>query len=342
MEAKTITGKSIEEKVIQWGISKDLQADVRLEPNACKLYVMDVSLGCPIQCIYCMFSPLELMVYKLQYPGYKGEVVPLKLDKFLAREEFPPVVYLSYASDPLGNPELVKKTITVLKKLFSNNVHVLILSKGIFTGELVEVLRTRPDLLEIQVGITNCDDERNKIIEPGAPPYGRRIENLKKLAAIEGLRSLVVRIDPMFPGIDDTRENLERILDDAGSIGVKRAVMSYLLLPLRMREELKRNEFIRKAVEATSEKTPTISEQEVYSFPFEEKIKKFTFFDELCRNRGMTMAVCGCKEHRFKDTNFGWTCFPYFTKEKREELSKHFKIKLATSHLKCNDTERQE
>lgn len=325
------------EKKINWGISSDLQADIRLEPNACKLYVMDISLGCPFQCMYCLFSPLELMVYKLQNPAYSGDVLPLKLDRFLGREEFPPVVYLSYASDPLGNQELINNTIMVIKKLFSHNVHILLITKGLFTEELLEVIRMRPDLMEVQVGVTNCRDKRNKIIEPGAPSYEKRRENLKKLAAVEGLRSLVVRLDPLFPGIDDTEENIKTVIGHAADLEVKRAVMSYLVLTPGMKENLKANEFTRVAAEALVEKTPTISEQELYSYPFDEKIKKFIRFDEICQEKGIKMSVCGCKEHRFKETNFGWTCFPFFTKEKREELSKNSRFKLDTSHLKCQD-----
>ncbi|MCU0286865.1 MAG: radical SAM protein [Acidobacteria bacterium] len=325
------------EKKINWGISADLQADVRFEPNACKLYVMDISLGCPFQCNYCLFSPLELMVYKLKNPGYQGDILPLKLDKFLAREEFPPVVYLSYASDPLGNRELIANTITVLKKLFSHNVHILLITKGIYNDELLQVIGMRPDLMEVQVGVTNCTEERNKIIEPGAPSYEVRRENLEKLAAVKDLRSLVLILDPLFPGIDDTEENIGKVIGDAAALGIKRAVMSYLVLPPGMKDKLRNNEFTRSAAEAISEKTPTISQQELYSFPFEMKIEKFTRFDEICRNKGIKMSVCGCKEHRFKETNFGWTCFPFFTKEKREELSKNSSFKLDTSHLKCHD-----
>lgn len=327
----------VTEKGIVWGISKDLQSDIRFEPNACKLYVMDISLGCPMQCVYCLFSPLELMVYKLQNPGYKGDILPLKLDKFMRRTEFPPVVYLCYSSDPLGNEELTASTLRVLEKLFANNVHVLLLSKGLFSNHMIDMVKKRPDLMEIQVGLTNFDNKRNKVIEPGAPSYEARMENIEKLGRIEGLRSLVVRMDPMFPGIDDTDENITRIMDDASQRGVKRAVMSYLVLPQSMKLTLSKNDFLADAVAAVSEITPTISEQELYSFPFEEKIAKFSHFEELCRERGIQMSVCGCKEHRFKETKFGWTCFPFFSKEKRDELSRDFDIKLDTSHLKCHD-----
>lgn len=329
------------ENNINYGITKDLQADIRYEPNACKLWVMDLSLGCPMQCIYCLFSPLELMIYKLQNPGYKGEILPLKLDNFLRREEFPPVVYLSYSSDPLGNDQLIDNTIIVLERLFQRNIHVLLLTKGLFNQKLLEMVKKRPDLMEIQVGITNHQTKRNEIIEPGAPTYSQRMENLEKLSAIEGLRSLVVRLDPLFPGIDDTLENVEKIVSDASKLGVKRAVMSYLVLPRSMMEKVKQEDYLRPSVEKLTQQTPTISEKELFSYPLEKKLETFTQMEALCRRYGMDMAVCGCKEHRFRETktSFGRTCFPFFTIQKREELSSDFSIKLETSHLLCADSD---
>lgn len=320
------------EQKINWGISKELQADIRYEPNACKSYVMDISLGCPHRCIYCLFSPLELMVYKLQNPEYKGNVLPLKLDKFLSRKEFPPFIYLCYACDPLGNQQLVQRTITVLKKLFSHNVAVLFITKGILTDDLLDVIRMRPDLMEMQIGITNFDDRRNKVVEPAAPSYENRLENFKKLADIKGLGSATVRIDPLLPSIDDTRENIERITDDVSSLGVKEAIIGYVILTKDLRERLKQDEFTRQAAQALSEKTPTISEREIYSFPFEEKVQNLRLFEKICQKKGMKMSVCGCKDHKLKETSFTWICHP-FNRTRREELEKQTGFSMEVSHL---------
>jgi DNA repair photolyase len=307
-------------KIINYGISEDLQTDIRYEPNACKGYVMDISLGCPHHCIYCLFSPLEILVYKLKNPGYKDDILLLKLDKFLAREDFPPAVYMCYSSDPLGNPQMIQNTITVLKKLFLHDTSVFFISKAVFTDEIIEVIRQRPDLMEIQVGITSCSDQRNKIIEPGAPPYGKRLENLEKLSEIKGLGSLTVRIDPMMPSIDDTDENIQKLLDDISRLGVKEVVMGYVILTKSMREGMKRNEFLKSSAAALTEKTQTISEQELFSIPFAEKEKKFYRFQEMCKARGIKMAVCGCKDQKLKTTSLEWICHP-FNRKRRQELA---------------------
>ncbi|MDZ7832040.1 MAG: radical SAM protein [Desulfobacterales bacterium] len=305
-------------KNIHFGIRKDMQADVRPEPNACKGYVMDLSLGCAHNCIYCIFSPLEKKVHKLFHPDYNNRVIPLKIDQFLERKEFPPVVYLSYASDPLSRADIIETTKTVLKLLFSRNVSVFFLTKGLFTEDLIDVIRMRPDLMGIQVGITSPDAKRNKIIEPGAPAYESRLKNFEKLAGIPGLGCLAVRIDPLFPGIDDTVENIERMIADIRHLGVREAVFGYLILTEAMRESLKKNEYLRASMEALSEKTPTISNRSLFSFPLVKKVEKLALFQNLCHKKNVSMSVCGCKDERLKDLPFQWVCHPFNRKDRTD------------------------
>jgi DNA repair photolyase len=302
-----------------WGITEDLEAQVRYEPNACKGYVIDVSLGCPHHCVYCLFSPLELLVYKLKNPSYKGAVLPLKLDKFLTTESFPPAVYMCYSSDPLGNSEVAKNTYEILKKFMKHSVHVFFISKGIFPVEILELISSHPHLMHIQVGISNFNDSRNRIIEPGAPTYEQRIQNLKKLGEIKGIANLAVRIDPLFPVIDDTEENIRTIIKTVAEIGVPEAVLGYLIVTKDMRVKLCRNEFTRDAANCLTEKTNTISKQELYSIPFGKKVEKLYRFNEICKENHVYMAVCGCKDEKLKESDLEWICHP-FNRSKRTEL----------------------
>jgi DNA repair photolyase len=301
-------------ETIKFGIRKDLQADIRHEPNACNGYVMDLTLGCSHHCIYCLFSPLEKKVYKLFNRDYNNDVITLKLDRFLEREEFPSAVYLSYACDPLADREVIESTKTVLKKLFSHNVSVFFLTKGLFTDDVLDVISMRPDLMVIQVGITNFDRKRNCVLEPDAPTYEQRLDNFRKLSRINGLRSLTVRIDPMFPVLDDNLENIERIIEDTSALGVTEAVFGYVILTEAMRESLKENEYLKTSMEALSEKTPTISNRPLFSFPFNEKVKKFDLFQDLCRRKNIAMSVCACKDERLKNLALEWICHPFYRK----------------------------
>jgi DNA repair photolyase len=308
-------------EAIQFGIRKDLQADVRHEPNACDGYVLDLSLGCPHKCVYCIFSPLETKVYRLFDPAYRGQVIPLKLDRFMAKKSFPPMVYMCYACDPLAGPHMVESTKLVLKKLFEHNVSVFFITKGIFPDDVLEVIALRPDLMEIQVGLTSRNAERNKLIEPGVPSYEKRLDNFAKLMQIPGLGSLVARLDPLFPAIDDDPEGIAAVLADVSELGVKEAVFGYVILTEALREKLRKVPYLEASMGALSEKTPTISTRPLYSFPFDEKVKKFAAFHALCQEYGMTMAACGCKDERLKSLSMEWVCHPFRRENSRWLLS---------------------
>ena len=186
--------------------------------------------------------------------------------------------------------------------------------------------------MEIQVGIANCDDKRNKIIEPQAPTYRERLGNLERLAAIDNLGSLVVLVDPLLPVIDDTDENIGHIIDDVSRLGVKEVVMGYVILTKNRVETLKKTEFTREAAMAMTEKTPTISEQELYSLPFDKKLERLRHFRQMCEAKGVLLSVCGCKEKRFKETDFEWFCHP-FNRARREEFAQKTGAQLEMDHL---------
>lgn len=322
------------ESKINWGINKELQAGIRYEPNACRFYVVDISLGCPHHCMYCLFSPLEIKAYKVQNPSYKGDILPLKLDNFLAMEKYPAGVYLCYSSDPLGNQELTQSTITVVKRLLEHNVTILLISKGIFTEEFLDIIRQRPELMHIQVGMTSTDEHRNRIIEPGAPSYEKRLENLKKLTSIKGWGALSVRLDPLLPTIDDTLENVGKIIDTASGLGVTEAVIGYIILTKAMVENWKQNQFTRPAAEALTAKTTTISGQDLYSIPYEEKIQNLSRFEELCRSKGVKMSVCACKDEKLKETSLEWICHPFNRKKREEMMAAAPEFPVEVFHLK--------
>lgn len=319
---------------INWGITKDLQADIRYEPNACKNYVMDMSLGCPHHCLYCIFSPLEMKAYQLQNPDYKEETVLLKLDRFLEREDFPPCVYLSYSSDPLGNEDIINSTITVVNRLLEHNVNILFVSKGIFTDGILEAFAKKPQYIHVQVDVTSADQYRNSIVEPYAASYEERMNNVKKLASIKGLGNLNVRIDPMLPNIDDQPENIKKVAGDALRLGATEVIAGYVLVTGTVKQAWMKNEFLRPCAEALSEVTPTISGQQLFSLPFDDKLERLTRVEQLCKEAGIKMACCGCKDVRLKQTDFEWICHP-FNRQMREKMMKENPgYVLETEHLK--------
>lgn len=317
------------DKII-WGVSKDLQADVRYEPNACEGYTMDVSIGCPHHCVYCIFSLLEQKVYKLQNPKYDGSSIPMQLDNFMKRVDFPPALYLCYSSDPFGNERIADVSETVIRKLIDNNVNIMISTKGRLTRGVLDAMRIKPELIHFQMGMTSADDERNRIVEPGAPLFEERLECLKKVQEIPGIAKIGVRIDPMLPGIDDTDESIDKILSSID--GVENVVVSYVILTLGMRELWMKHDYLAKSATLLTEKTSTISERELYSLPFEQKLENLHRFRDLCLTHGKYMSTCGCKDERMKTTDLEWVCHP-FNKSKRQEYIDNTSYTVEISHF---------
>lgn len=320
------------ENKLNFGIRKDLSADIRYEPNACKGYVLDVSLGCPHHCIYCLFAPLENRAYRLMNPGYTDTVIPLNLDKLRERTEFPPVVYLCYSSDPLGDERLVNLTLEALDILFKHNVSILMITKGVFTDEVIEKIKERPELLNIQIDVSSSDPDRNSKIEPQAPTYAQRLENIRKLKKIDKLCSLTLRMDPLLPNLDDSEENIRSILKDVQPLGIKEVMTGYIVLTRNMKNTWLKDSYLAPIASELTEITPTISGQELFSLPFEEKLKRFDKMRKICAEYDIQICVCGCKDERYKKTDLEWICHPY-NRQKRIELAADSNVVLEYDHL---------
>lgn len=326
------------EKKLNYGVRKDLKTDIRYEPNACKGYVLDVSLGCPHHCIYCLFAPLENRVYRFMNPEYKDSVIPLNMELLRKRTKFPPAVYMCYSSDPLANEQLIKLSLEAMDILFENNVSILFITKGIFTDEVLEKIKERPELLNIQIDVSSADSYRNARIEPHAPTYKQRLENIRKLKKIEGLASLSLRMDPLLPNLDDTDENLHAVLNDVSALGIKEIMTGYLILTRNMKNSWLKDQYLSPIAEIMTETTPTISEQELFSIPFDEKIRRLSHMQEICAEYGVRICVCGCKDERYKSSCFEWICHPY-NRKKRIELQSNSSMILEYDHMEGNGDE---
>lgn len=315
---------------LNYGITMDLMADIREEDNACNGFTMDVSLGCPHHCVYCIFSQLEQKVYKLQNPKYNGSTIPMCLDKFMQRTDFPPVVYMCYSSDPFGNEEINRVSSAAIRKLVENNVHVFISTKGRLSDEAIETLKIRPELIHFQMGIASHDDARNKIVEPGAPCFEERLEWLHRVEEIKNIGDITVRMDPLLPGIDDNEDNIRKVLSKIGS--VENVVIGYVIMTSNMRNTWSKVDFLAKSASLLTERVNTVSGNELYSIPFDDKVEKLTRFREICKEYGKIMRTCGCKDERLKQTNLDWICHP-FTKKVREELISNSTYKVRENHF---------
>lgn len=127
------------------------------------------------------------------------------------------VVEMSSSSDPY--PPVEKQlylTRRVLEVFHKHSIRVLITTKSDLVVRDSDLLLSMP--VAVMITITGLDDSVAKKLEPGAPPYSRRLRAVKTLSK-QGI-PVGVRVDPIIPGLNDDpamlRELVYRIKEYGG------------------------------------------------------------------------------------------------------------------------------
>ncbi len=136
----------------------------------------------------------------------------------------------------------------------------------------------------VQITMTTYDDELCKIIEPNVCTTGRRFEVLQEMQRA-GIPT-VVWLCPILPFINDTRENIEGILDYCIRAGVKGIVCFSMGVTLREGDR----EYFYKALD---EHFPGLRRKyqqtygHAYEVPSPNHEELMALFEETCRSAGI-------------------------------------------------------
>jgi hypothetical protein len=264
---------------------------VEFEPRFCGNHVVDVTAGCSFACIYCPFSDIGAHRYGASNP------IGLDVDR-LGELPAPPSVFLSPASDAF-TPQAAPRTHAVLEHLLPAGTTVGILTKGIIPDRTLDLLAAYPRQVEgVGIGVTSLDDARNAVLEPGCPPAADRLQNLDRLAA----RNLIaaIRIDPMFPVLDDEPVALARLLDEAARRRANAVTATYVFAWGRYLRRLRRQPLLAESVALLTEVAP-MEGGTAFSVPLEHKLETYTRLASMARDRGLYFTTCGCKDLRLRD-----------------------------------------
>jgi DNA repair photolyase len=282
------------------------RAEVRVEfePRFCSNHVIDSTAGCSFGCIYCPFSDIAARRRGARRPTTLAlpSTEPLPA---------PPSVFLSPASDPF-TPQAAATTHDVLCSLLPRGTRVGILTKGVIPDRTIDLLAAYPSQVEgIGIGVTSLDERRNRVLEPGCPPAVERMTNLDRIAR----RGLVaaLRIDPMFPELDDGRRALEELLDEAKRRGANAVTATYVFAWGRYLRRLRAHPIVAPALAHLTEVAP-MEGGIALSVPLGRKLATYSLLAELARQRGLYFNTCGCKDLRVRDAaQFPTSCRnPFF------------------------------
>lgn len=264
---------------------------IGFEPRFCSNHVVDLTAGCSFGCIYCPFSDIEARRL--------GMDRPTALDMSpLPSLPAPPTVFLSPSSDPF-TPQAAPSAHDLLRQLLPRGTVVGILTKGVIPERTLDLLASYPDQVEgVVVGVTSLDDARNRVLEPGCPPVRERLGNIERAAR----RSLPValRMDPLFPLLDDAPQAMAALLDEAAARGAGGITATYVFAWGRYLRRLRREPLLAESCTLLSEKAP-MEGGTAFSVSLSRKLDTYAQLAELARARGMLFNTCGCKDLRVRD-----------------------------------------
>ena len=195
---------------------------------------MNIYRGCTHGCIYC---DGRSDCYQLKHRFEDIEVkqnAPELLDKALKSKRKKCMIGTGYISDPyLHCEEEIKLTQKCLKVILKNEFGLAIQTKSDRILRDIDLLDeiNKTAKCVVQMTLTTYDDELCKIIEPNVCNTKRRIEVLEQMRE-RGIPT-VVWLSPILPFINDTKENIQAILEECVRTEVKGVINCGMGVTLR-------------------------------------------------------------------------------------------------------------
>ena len=195
---------------------------------------MNIYRGCTHGCIYC---DSRSKCYQFTHLFEDVEVkqnAPQLLEKALQSKRKKCMIGTGAMSDPYMHCEkelrLTRKCLEIINK-YGFGVAIQTKSDRILDDiDLLDEINRKSKTV-VQMTLTTYDDELCRIIEPHVCNTKRRIEVLEKMKERE--IPTVVWITPLLPFINDTKENVEAIVNECVRVGVKGIIDFGMGLTLR-------------------------------------------------------------------------------------------------------------
>ncbi|MBP8083941.1 MAG: radical SAM protein [Spirochaetes bacterium] len=184
-------------------------------------YNMNIYKGCCHGCIYCDSRSDCYQIDNFDEVRSKENALVL-IDRDLKSKRRKGVVGTGAMSDPY-NPfereyELTRGALELINKY---GFGISIATKSDLVTRDIDLLKqiSLHSPVLIKITITTCDDELSRKIEANAPVSSRRFEAVKKLSD-NGIFAGVLMM-PILPFIEDSEENIIKIIDKAHESGAK-------------------------------------------------------------------------------------------------------------------------
>ncbi|MEM2372420.1 MAG: radical SAM protein [Thermofilaceae archaeon] len=247
-------------------------------------YTVNPYTGCSHACLYCYASSY---IRRFFQPRPK---VGFLRRSFNDLKRLPPIsiINISSSSDPYQPCELEYQYTRHLLEVIAGKHIVEVVTKSDLVVRDIDLLKRGFSI--VSVTLTTLDESLAARLEPGAPPSKRRIEAMGKLSRA-GI-PVVLRLDPLIPGLTDSPDSIREVIEEAVSSGVSHVVSSiYKVKP----------DNLRRVIEVFPEILPRIRElyfkhgERIHGYLYSERSYRFKTLKvvrEEAHRHGLTFASC--------------------------------------------------
>jgi len=197
---------------------------------------LNLARGCMHRCAFC--SVRAAPNYSERRPLQMYEGTPDRLAAELAsRRHKPRAVYVSPSTDPFP-PHLDVQTelVRVTRVLAHFGVQAWLMTRGFIRPAIMDALRELREHVKITVAFMTLHRDLQRVLEPLTASPRLRLRQIGQLQR-QGFR-VQAAIEPLIPGLTDTRDNLKSVLDALTDLGIRHVSAGYLFLRPAIRDQL--------------------------------------------------------------------------------------------------------
>ena len=197
-----------------------------LAPTA-EVLGLNIARGCGHRCGFCSVRA---------YPKYVGDETLLvygdtaeRLAEELATGPRPRAVFISPSTDPFPPLNEVQQVAAeVVRTLARHGIEAWLMTRGLIRPAALDVLAAHRERVKVTVALTTLDRHLQRTLEPLAAPPRLRLRQIGRLRQL-GV-PVQVALDPLVPGLTDTRESLSALLAGLAEVGVRQVTAGYMFL----------------------------------------------------------------------------------------------------------------
>jgi len=185
-------------------------------------YALNPYMGCMHSCVYCF--AIDFTSNARAREDWGGTVaVRTNIIDLLKREIRTArrgIVGVSTITDPYQAIEgRYMLTRNAVKLLAGNGFRVSIQTKSPLVARDMDILTQHPRYIDVGMTVTSTDAKAWKLIEPGSPSPASRLKALSSIQS-NGVKTWIF-LGPILKGVNDTRESMGRVVEEAGKIGTR-------------------------------------------------------------------------------------------------------------------------